>query len=444
MIDRFVKTVISRTNSTLPSDGFGEVLFLAQLTAAEQAERVKRYTGLEEVNASTLSENVKRGLRTFMSQQNGLNSILVGKRTEAADDSATVTVTAAAPGQYSIRPGTADGVGLGVNVLYTATASDTTETIANALAQGIADLDQGFEVSAVADLGAGGHQFVVTPLTSHPTVDAFFLDETPDNAAVTVVNNTVAGVGLPEADLNAIQAEGFTFFGLALESRFELDAVSASAWANGKNVLYVAQSRNPNLLGDITALSHANTALIIHDNNRDFVDLAWLSERLALRLNQEQGTWAFRQLSGVAATDVSRSTINSLDGQNVNTYTRCGTRSLTFQGILTNGLYIDQLTTELWAMQRAEQAIFDVLAGNRLGVPYTVQGVAQIEAALRGIANLGERIGHFAPGSTEVIVPNPDELSAAQRQSRCLPEVSLRYREAGFIHCVELTIQISS
>lgn len=453
-IDRFVDITINRNFASQPQTTFGSLLAVFQLTAAQQPERVKTYASAQEVTDSALPQTVKNDILTLFRQQNGLGTINVGRQNATAFDTLTLEIADAAPaaGVYTIT--------VGAEVLsFEAIAGTTAIELATSFFEQIEELqlDVDATVTPTALNPGPGATFTFTARDSGELLAAAVTLDPSSN--LTITSATVAPAA-PEAiqdALDAIEADGDTSYGLVISANDDQSILDAAEWVQTRRRLFGALTNDSllragtagNIADQLATLDYGRVFVTYTRDLSDRKDIAIMADRLALRLDQEQGTWAHTPLTGLTPDNtgsnrLTNAEIAQIEAGPANTYTRCGTRNVFFAGVMTNGLYIDQQTTQDWAISRLETAIFDVLSGNRLGVSYTVQGVALIEGAIRGVANLGERILHFAPGSTDVQVPDPIDLTAAQRQSRCLPEVQLSYREAGFIHKVVLTVTISS
>ena len=111
------------------------------------------------------------------------------------------------------------------------------------------------------------------------------------------------------------------------------------------------------------------------------------------------------------------------------------------------GEWIDVIRFRDWLKEEISVNVFNLLI-NREKVPYTDEGIAQVEARIRDALVLGQRRGGVAPTEYDeegrenlgftVTVPLASSVSANTKAKRKLTDVFFTARLAGAIHFVEI------
>jgi hypothetical protein len=138
----------------------------------------------------------------------------------------------------------------------------------------------------------------------------------------------------------------------------------------------------------------------------------------------------------------------AITGKNGNTFERFRNISITQNGKVAAGEWIDVIRFRDWLQEEITVNVFNALV-NSDKVPYTDDGIAIIETQIRQALELGTRRGGIAPieydedgnenyGYT-ISVPLSSSISANQKATRVLQDVSFKARLAGAIHVVEIT-----
>lgn len=442
-ITRYVKISINRNRASLPADQFGAGMLVYQVSQTVQPKRFLEYSSPQEVSESTLPQRVKDALNAFFEQANHPQSVLLGRRNPGTAQVSTVTVTTADAGTWTFDIN-------GAAVSYIATGTSTAQQIAEGLVVQARALGEDIAVSdAVAGVftltaGVPGVSFVADGFTAPGT----------GVGAIAATTASVAGEDWSDC-LDAIETAGAEFYGLCIEDRGEAAIKEASAWVESRRKIFIAQTNDTdlrdgnasNLAEDLEALSRKRTHVTYNRDDAEFSDVALLAQGLSFDLDSRKGTWEFSPLAGVTPSNtgdqrLSQGQMNNIVAGPASVFLRAGGRNIIEGSRLANGLYIDQVVTEDWTASRIEQAVFDVLSGDRHGALFTLDGTAKIEGALRSVGAIAVQAEHYVPGSVQVSIPNPADLTPAQRQSRCLDNVIFTYTEAQYLHKVKVTANI--
>lgn len=450
-LSRYVPVTVSRSEPSVSQAGFGTLLSVFQIDVGTLAARYTSFSTPAELAASSMPQRVKDAGAVFFSQNPNAGTFRVGRQVPGTAQVDTVTITTADAGTWSFDVD-------GTTVSYTAGALDTEQDIAEGL---VADFDlKGFDITASTPVGG------VFTITANVAGVAFVADSfvAPGAGAGSVANTTanVAAEDISDA-LDAIEAANADFYGVTIEVRDDTAILDVAAWVETRRKIFVAQTDDAtlrsatagNIAAQLVALSRKRTFVIYNEDDREFSDVAWMSRCLAFRLDIEKGLWAHKTLASVTSSnsDLALTPLTSAEQTNIedergNTYTTTAGVNITFPGrntgTGTSALYFDQVTTEDITVARLQEAIFGALVGDPLGLPMTLRGAAQIEGAMRGVGTQLTAAGHYAPNSVTVSVPNPADLTSAQRATRNLPNCVFTYQESGGIHTVTLSVTIST
>ena len=271
------------------------------------------------------------------------------------------------------------------------------------------------------------------------------------NANDMKISETQADAGIA-ADLTAITAENPNWYGLGNTFNSKLCAIAAAAYTEANSRLFIAQSQdtstiltaagNGDLVDQIKTNAYANTAGFYHPYPAVFADFALLGKCLPFTPGSE--TWKFKTLATVPTFPLTSTQRGNIVARNGNSYESVAGLSVTFNGQVGNGNFID-VTRGLAALQSdILVSVFGTLAGNSK-VPYTDPGIGMIEAALRGSLKRYTDKGVLAasPAFT-VTVPLVANVSAADKTSRTLNNVFFTGKLAGAVHAANIVGSVSA
>jgi len=268
-----------------------------------------------------------------------------------------------------------------------------------------------------------------------------------------LVEDRTSNPGLA-ADLTAIRAEDDDFYALLLDSNSsaEILALAAIVEAASTKKLLVAQSADTACLDadSITDVMYSardadyfRTAIIYHPTiGLNFAAAAWIGNALAYAPGTI--TWKFRELVGISSyslTSAERAAVLAKRGNLIETVAG---RSITCDGKVAGGEWIDVIHGLDWLRARIGERVFGVLVGAVDGkIPYTDAGVNLIHTEVRAQLKEAENAAVLAEGWT-TSVPTVASLSSAQRASRVLPSVAFNARVAGAIHAVNVSGRVAA
>lgn len=441
-LDTLVQLSISKTPKVPSQRGFGTPLFMVYHNLF--LDRVREYGTLDEVVAAghtTVSPAYKMAQKAF-SQNPKPQKIKIGRTTVHAQ---TVRIT---PKNTTVgfvyaytvtRP-----TGVLVNVSYTVQASDTVALICDGLVTafgavtGLTPTDGTTHLDLAA--ATPGQLFFYDTIPAF--ADALFLDRTPDQGLA--------------ADLAAIIVEDPDFYGIALDSRSELQvnalaaAVEASRYLlaySSSDSIIVDAGTTTDIMSDLEAASYARTfGFYSKTSSHDYRECAMLG----LGLPQVPGsmTYAFKTLAGITVDSLTTGEESAVWAKQGNTYSVQGGASITYPGILAAGEFIDVTPTiDLIYARIQEQVLFVQLANPK--VTFTDTGIALIGGAIQGvldsnISKPGRLRGLTDTPAPKVTLPKAVDVSVTNRAQRILPDVSFTAYLSGAIHVTQISGSVSA
>jgi hypothetical protein len=222
-----------------------------------------------------------------------------------------------------------------------------------------------------------------------------------------------------------------------------------AAWTEANKKLFIATSQDTGIItaggADIASTlktaGYVRSAVLYHPDNGSFAGAAWLGAMLPYEPGTE--SWKFKTLAGVAGVELTPTQYTVATGKNANVYYSVGGRYITSPGITAGGEWIDITRGRDWLETELMTEVFSVLA-NAKKVPYTNQGVALIEGAVRAALRRGvQRTLLRDDPAPSVTVPLVADVSANDRANRHLPDVAFSAQYAGAVHTLTIAGTIS-
>jgi len=256
------------------------------------------------------------------------------------------------------------------------------------------------------------------------------------------------GVG---TDLTAIDNEQSDWYCLLTHFNSSAYVLAAAAWIETTKKIFLADCNDSegatlavaggDLLDDIyTANSYERTTGQYHPCPGEFLAAglagAWLWTEPGA------STAKFRTLAGVAPVVLTATHRTNIRAKKGNTYETVYGRNITWEGTRGDGLFID-LTRDLdWLYYDMAGAVYDCLAGaSNAGekIPFTNPGIAVIQGEIMASLLRGVARGILADDPAPVVlVPDVADISAADKATRTLPDITWVAYSAGAIHKVQI------
>ena len=440
-ISRICQVDISLNTTGISTEGFSTLLCVG--AHAHTLPRVSTYTSASDMIADGFSDTDPLYLMVAdaFSQTPKPSMVKVGRRQVSALDITVAKVTSA--GVYTVKVNSLNANSETVSQTYTYTNSGgTASAIATALQNLISN-----DTKAVVTATVTNEVITVTSKT-----DAAFAIEITNNMTQTVktVDETIAET------MTAITSYDNGWYGWALADRTQENIIAAANWTETVRKLFgtsiaEAGAYNPDSITDTGYLLYNGNYYRTHwwyhkDANTDFPETAVMARCFAIEPGGE--TWANKKLAAVTADGLNDGQYQAITNKNGNTFERFRNVSITQNGKVAAGEYIDVIRFRDWLQEEITVNVFNALI-NRDKIPYTDEGIAVVEAQIRKALQLGVRRGGIAPdeydenGNTNlgytVEVPLAASISANQKASRVLNDVKFTARLSGAIHVVKIT-----
>lgn len=414
------------TQATAPSRvGFGTPLVMAYHTVfSERARIYKSITAMVDDGFSP-NDPAVRAVQAILSQNPKVGEVVVGRAANAPTQKINLVPVVQNDTLYRVS---INGVDFDFTSDATATADEITAGLALAINGGsepVTATDNVGDLDLVSD--TGGLLFTLE-------VDRQLLKQA----------NTTVDPGIV-ADISAVQNENNDWYALHLTSLGKAEIEAAAAYIEAQVKAMIVSSADDDIYTTATtdvgsALSTANyarTALMYHPKSMiQYAGAAWAGKNLP----KDPGsiTWKFKTLAGVDTVQLTETEITNLENKNVNHFTSVSGISITQQGTMAGGTFIDITRSVDFLRARLQEFIYAQLA-NLDKIPFTDEGVAVIEAEVRAVLQLGIGQGILAANPEPVItVPRVADVSFSDKASRLLPDVEFEATLAGAIHSVQI------
>lgn len=276
----------------------------------------------------------------------------------------------------------------------------------------------------------------------HAAASAAF-SQTPAPAQVAIAK---VDFGALATSLSHLVDVSNDWYGLMITVRKPAIIKLAAAWVQARRKIFVAAdveadaltTSTTDLAGELMGLGYDRTALIYLSNQAAsaWPEAAWLGRQLATVPGAQ--TWMFKTLAGIAPSVLTSTESKNARDKNVNTYESIGGVSITREGRMCSGEYIDVMVGLDWLHARLSERIYGVLV-NLPKVPYTDAGVAIFEAAIRAQLDQAVTAGVLASVPPPVVtVPRVRDVSPSDRANRLLPDLKFNATLAGAVHAVTI------
>lgn len=199
----------------------------------------------------------------------------------------------------------------------------------------------------------------------------------------------------------------------------------------------VSNAAGADIIARLRDAGFARTIPMYHDQAAtNFPDAAWLGRQLPTEPGSS--TWKFKQLGGVSPSKLTSNERKILKDKNGNTYENRGGVSVTSEGTVASGEFIDIIRGVDWLSARITETIFTRLV-NSEKVPFTDGGAAIIEADIRSNLDQGVAQGFLAADPPfEINIPRVADVPVLDRTARNLPDITFNAPLAGAVHSASI------
>lgn len=423
-LNDYISINISRATTAVATTGFGVAMFVDEFT--NFSERVRTYSSTTAILEDfSTDSNVYKAAVKYFGQERVPTSLLIGrKQVDDVDGSVGVLANSTA---------------------YTLTVNETAVTITS-------DVDA-TAIEIVAALKVAVDAESITGVTFTDNTDGTFNVTVSTGTAWSIVasdNLTLANGTSPEDWVEAVVAcseENDDWYVLTAAVRTKADQEAIADYVETLYRWYYTATN------DSTAKSVVTTddiGSVVKANAYDRTKVMWSGEAatdfpelghigLCITYIPGQVDWMYKTIAGVTPDTMSGTAKNILDTKGYITYQTLGGVNVTLMANDESGLeYIDVINLVDYLHARMQEGIYALLV-NQPKVPYTPSGATSIQAILLGVLTDQVTIGGLAATPAPVVVvPNPRNLSQADRTGRILSGVTFEATLASSIRYVKV------
>lgn len=435
-IDKHVSVSVDKQTATVSRQGFGVPCILSYHTVFPELYRV--FGSLDEMVTAgfTVNDVTYKLAASIFSQSPRPSTIVLARRTTAVvrDVKLTPKAPVLASTAYTVTVN-------GTAFTYT---TDATPTVAEVTAGLEALIDAGTEnVNAVDNTTDLDIEKSDTPGGVAAAGVAFYIGF--DATQFDFEDNTLTAAA--NTDLTNLLTTFTDFYGLVTDlwDPVNIAEVAAAVEPASVPLIYSAETQDSDVItsatGDIASTlqtaDYERTFLTYADNIDASKAAGWLGKQLPTTPGST--TWKFKTLNGVSATALTTAEVAFADGKSCNTYTTVGGITITAEGVVSSGEFIDVIRFVDWLTARVKENVFRALAINPK-IPFTDSGIQAVVAEVEGVLRQGVFNGGLN-GDEDLIVTAPlaADVDANDRASRLLPDIEFIATLAGAIHKTTIT-----
>lgn len=444
-LDRIVEVQIALNTSGIDTQDFSSILVVGP--HFHSLSRVEIYPSTSEMveDGFRTDDPLYKAAEAIFSQTPHVPEVRIGRRQV---DGISVRVGKVAPkGAYTLYVKTRDKEGTLKETPYAYTNNNG--QIADIL-KGLGDVVTA-DAEAVVTASLSGDELIVA---SRNNTDFAFSVSKNLEATVSSATESIADT------MEAVTADDGNFYGIGLASREEKDILAMAEWAEANEKLFATATAkdgayqsdvDTDLGSKLKAKNFYRTYWFYHALENEFPELALMSRCFTSYPGGE--TWALKKLAAITTDNLSATKLKAIcgdknnSGKNGNAFVPFRNISCTQGGMVAAGEWIDVIRFRDWLKEEISVNVFNLLI-NRDKVPYTDEGIAQVEARIRDALVLGQRRGGVAPTEYDeegrenlgftVTVPLASSVSANTKAKRKLTDVFFTARLTGAIHFVEI------
>lgn len=440
-LNDIVNVQITKQTASVSRVGFGTPLILTAHTAIPDLAKV--YTALADMvtDGFATTDMAYRLAAAVLAQNPKVSQFVIGKRTTLTKRIVTVIPNVENSTEYAL---TINGEA------YTFT-SDATATLAEIITGLETAINAGTQNVLATDVGPGTSLTIEAadaPGGTGGVGPAFTLGFGDRTLWATVHDDTVDAGGVV-ADLTALRDVNDDWYAVCGDwfGEDEIDAVATyietlpriqGAMVQDSDV---PESGSADVASNLLAKDFERTFLYYHPTTEEFPHAASLGKNLP----KDPGsiTWKFKSLTGVSFQEYTAAELTQLRAKNTEHYYRLAGVSISAEGKMIGGEFIDITRFIDWTTARIQENVFGALV-NADKIAFTDPGIAIVENEVRGVLKNGIAVGGFAadPEPT-VTVPLAADVGAVDKANRLLPDVTFTATLAGAIHATEIQGTVS-
>lgn len=421
-LDQTIDISISLSTKGITQVGFGTPLIVGE--SMKLTQRAKEYSDISEVADDFAESDVEYKMASLaFSQEATPEKIIIGKKVSLSAQSITSATRVGSSGVDAkraviVQPNSNAEVGA------TATASGFSTASYNGTSEVIEKINSNSYVvqysSALADATSAGSGTFALSETFAQSIQK--IDDYNSDWYLAVINSVA------EADI--------------LSASSKIEAIKKLLIVRSNEVDNFDPTATGSILYQLKSLSYDRTAFIYNgDVSTKFIDSAWAGRMLPKQVGTEN--WSFKNLKGISPDNLSSSNSNAILSQNGNTYETFSGRSITKEGKVVSGEYIDTIRGADWLKARLQENLFLLLVNNEK-IEYTDIGgdiirTKMIEVFEEAVTNNFIAKDFEGNGIYTIQIPNVLDIPQNNRMSRNFSGISFIARLAGAINKISIS-----
>lgn len=442
-LDEHVQLVITRDTLGLARTEFGELGILSH--NATFPGRSRHYGGILEVAGDwAVSSPEYRAANAAFAQTPKVSRVAILRATGTAP---TMTYQISVAALLNSHDYLVNVVGQGFTDAVATATSDSSATNDEVVAALVTALNgvvgKNYTAAATGSVGSK----VVTVTGNSP--GAWFSLEVVDVAELAIWQ-THADPGIT-TDLNAIQIADNGWYGLVTLYNSSAYVAAAAAWCESQTKIYIPDCQDTRditttvggggVLDGLHTLAYSRTAGAYHPSPANMFAAGWFGRVLPVPVGQDD--WKFKTIAGVAPVKSTTTHRTNLRARNANSYQSLAGSNRTWEGTTADGDFID-VTRGIDALDDDMiKSVLEALFGPNK-TPFTNGGIASIKAAIISALKRSAKAGTLDELQDIVVqAPKVENVSAADKRRRTLPDMKWSATLAGSIHKVTISGTVS-
>jgi len=470
-----VNVAISTTPQFPSRQGFGVLNILGVTDVISAVERIRFYSDITGVEADFSDGDPELSMaRSYFSQEPKPVQLAISRQFTTDQEgqmlgggnntSLITTWNAVVSGSFNIS---IDGVANDILAINFSGAADM-DAVAALIETGVQAIAAGGFTSATVAYTNG--QFIFTSGTTGASSTVSATVAAASGTAITALMDTAVGVAtlqtgfVAEADpadaIAPIVDKSNAWYGLAVDNTLtptQVQAVAADIEARVKVFCHSSQDvtiLNAALTTDIASLlqasSYRRTFTFYHPDPTNYPHVSAFARAFTVDFSGTDTTITlkFKQLPGVSVTPLTTSQKVATEGKNCNVYTSIGDVSMLAEGVMSNGIFFDEVHGVDWMTNAIENNVFGYLYSRPTKVPLTDKGGASLEQQVIKALDEGVNNGLLAPGTTidgvflgngySTSVGKVADMPQADKDARQAPPITFIALLAGATHSVQI------
>lgn len=438
-LDTIVSVVITRETQSVTRAGFGTYAIISEFLTSKTTvafDRHRYYASLTEMTADgwAASDKVYLAAQRVFAQNPKLNRVMVGRK-DAADSTWADALTAI---QVAIQDWYAFEIDSFV-LAHQQSAATWASTQTKLFFVGVPDI-----AVLVFDADFVASNSITITITKLGIADAVgpVLFTTDHDTTMTALKSALDSAGYPTTIDPTDVSNRTLLITTGLPSATVDAAVTGGASQPGDTTTYrVVPAATTNDFASWAESQNYDRAITYYDPDEDADHIEAAAAGEALPFTAGGQTWAFKTLAGVDSYSLTSTEVTQALGKNANIYTAIAGVDVTQEGKVASGEYIDVIRGIDQLQARIQEGIFAELVNVRK-IPFTDDGVQVVTGLLQQAIDRSVQDG-LLTADYEVTAPLVENVDAADKTNRLLPDVTFTATLAGAIHKITINGVVS-